>query len=570
MMKQKTMGSWRYAWQMIALFVIATVAIHNTMSMLEDQMLHGDAGGLTYRALLLAIWAMLIGFMFLAGGFGLWTIRFAAESESRRRIGNLIDEMNSLKDGLVSIDRKGRLTGSNIAANSLAVVPLRKDDGIAEGFPCLTPDDMTILLDPSTPNEVERNLVKDSARHALRFRSQPAEGFSIIIISDVTAMEERARRRQQLARWQLIGRIARGVAHDFNNILCVITGHLSLLGRARPGSSESRESLDAIQHESDRGGILAGTLLNLSNWAAAGKPTEHLMEHIDRAASLLGPSLPPGWKVEVSGGGPFPLVALSGVQVEQLVLNLGLLAADSLAKPGILRVTASQPGADHLVNVGPNYAAVIVVSALNPVATDAVASEAMKMEEEEGVVQSIALSMLEGAGGFLSVLKSNDGARIYRAVLPYGNAAIGTDRTDEIPEELRAHMIGWKVLSAGSTRHHQNVDVPLSDIGMQVESLQDIVAVLARVESGQQLDMFLIEKNLLGQHAEGLLKAIVKLCPRSGLVVFCEDPAAEARRGMPSVVYTPTMSAPARIYKAILEARALAERYAGEGAARAG
>jgi PAS domain-containing protein len=559
---------WRYAWQLIALIVIATIAANSTVSLISDQLESSTRlSGMAVQVSILAVWAMVVGFMFLIGGFGLWTIRFAAETETRRRIGGMIDAMSSIKDGLISLDRKGRMTGSNAAAGMLAVAPLQKNASLLDGFPCLSEDDLTLLLNISGPNEIERDQPAAGRSRTLRFRSQPSEGVILIIVSDVTAMLMRERRRQQMTRWQLIGRIARGVAYDFNNILCVISGHLSLISRAKLGSQDMRDSLDTMRREADKGGMIAANLLNLSNWAAVGRPTALLGEHVRRALSLLGASLETGWRIESHIDEDFPAVALSGVQVEQLMLNLGLLAADTVGAPGILRVTVCKPGKDHLVDVGAHFAAVILISAASPSAAPSAAppqAPAIAPEtEEEGVVHSIVTSMLESAGGYLNVLKESGGLRIYRAILPYGNLPSAPAQTEELPAELRAHVANWKIISAGSARHHREVDKALSEMGVRVEALQDIVSVLAHVETERALDAVLLDRELLGQQAEGLLRAVAKLRPDAGIVVLCEDPDAEPEPRPRSVVFAAHMRDPARLIKSLLEAKALATSQRG-------
>ena len=110
-------GIWRYTWQMIALLVIASVAIHSTVTFLEDQIANPPTEGpILPFGTLWVFWAMVVGFMFLVGGLSLWTLQFATESESLRRVGNLVDAMKMIKDALVSLDTKGRLTGSNPTA----------------------------------------------------------------------------------------------------------------------------------------------------------------------------------------------------------------------------------------------------------------------------------------------------------------------------------------------------------------------------------------------------------------------------------------------------------------------
>jgi hypothetical protein len=100
-------------------------------------------------------------------------------------------------------------------------------------------------------------------------------------------------------------------------------------------------------------------------------------------------------------------------------------------------------------------------------------------------------------------------------------------------------------------------------MGVRVEALQDIVSVLAHVETERALDAVLLDRELLGQQAEGLLRAVAKLRPDAGIVVLCEDPDAEPEPRPRSVVFAAHMRDPARLIKSLLEAKALATSQRG-------
>jgi len=108
-------SAWRYAILIIILFAIVAVASMTIISYLQDQIAEQTAVE-TIKQLSIAIWALTMGCMFLAGALGLWAIRSTAEIEGRRRIGRFVDTMDYLSDGLMAIDGKGHVRGSNPAA----------------------------------------------------------------------------------------------------------------------------------------------------------------------------------------------------------------------------------------------------------------------------------------------------------------------------------------------------------------------------------------------------------------------------------------------------------------------
>lgn len=547
--------TWGYAVLLIILFAIAALAVWHTMDFVEEQMPSGE-----YRVVAVLIWALCLGFMLIAGAFGLWAIQFAAEGESRRRIGRLVETMDYLRDGLLVIDRRARITGANPAAKEMAKRALGDHEALQEVFACLREEDVDILLRSTEPNEIERKLEGPRALRVLRFRSQPSEGVTLILISDVTATEQHRTRSRQLARLQLIGQIARGVAHDFNSILCGISGHASLLTRVPAGSSEMLASIDAVTQGAERGIELAGHLLELSKPGLVGQSTEIVAEHVKVAAEILRGSLPAEWTVETDLQ-DLPPVPLTGIQIEQSVLNLGLLAADALQQPGVLRISLGRPGDGHLFNIGEKFAGLILVAASRT--DDVLLNQEVVIRDtprEAGVIASVIRSMIEETGGALEYLSAADGAPIYRIGLPFSDILTSDGAGADLPGELCAYISHWSILHARVSRQHNTLDTRLDTLGAKIERVDNVMSALAYVEGTPGLDAIVIEKHLLRQETRGLLKAILKLRPSAGLVVLSEDPEAESDDLASDVMFVAAGAKPDAILLAMIEAKSLAVR----------
>ena len=86
----------------------------------------------------------------------------------------------------------------------------------------------------------------------------------IILERDVTqqlAAEEQSRQAQKI---DSIGRLAGGVAHDFNNILTAIIGHTDLALLEVPQEGPARTQLEGIQEASNRAATLTRQLLTFA------------------------------------------------------------------------------------------------------------------------------------------------------------------------------------------------------------------------------------------------------------------------------------------------------------------
>ncbi len=178
--------------------------------------------------------------------------------------------------------------------------------------------------------------IKDSAGKIVR---------SVGMVQDITeqkrAEEEKARLQQQLLQAQKmesIGRLAGGVAHDFNNMLMVILGHaevaLSQAAPEDPLAPHLRDILEAARHSAElvrqlltfaRQQPVAPRVLDL-NAAVAG-----MLKMLQR---LLGENIELVW---MPGPELWP-VRLDPAQVDQLLANLCLNGRDAIRGTGRITI----------------------------------------------------------------------------------------------------------------------------------------------------------------------------------------------------------------------------------------
>ena len=553
-------STWRYALLFILLFGIAAVAARFTIGELEQYFSDPNQADVL-RQMSLAIWLLTLGFMSMSGAMGLWVIRSSVEIESRRRIGRFVDAMDYLSDGLVMLQADGRILASNPAARELAPFPIQDDVSVnlQEAFPCLTIEDVQLLLDERHTREIERETVYPKGLRTLRFRSQHAAGIRLILIGDVTEMKDRDIRERHMAQLQLVGRIASGVAHDFNNILCAISGHASLMRRHRPGATELQSSIEVILAETERGSRLSRQLLELSRSGVSGGSSNRLEENVAEAADLLRVALSSQWSVKSSLETRFPAVPLTPAQVEQVVLNLGLLSADDQPRPGSVTISLGKPGKGHLLEVGSQFAAVILVSAqADPDTMERpreTSGPVQDTREDAGVIQSVVHSIVEEAGGRMDHLSGPNGLCIYRVCLPHLDVSGGGEKLPVQRERLREHVKGWSVVTAAAPGVGEDLARSFRALGMVVEQKTDIISMLAVAEKRRDLEGIVIYEALLGTERDCLLRTLVKLNSSAGLVVLSRDAGASSTDLGLEMVFESDRADPETIALRLVEAR---------------
>jgi nitrogen-specific signal transduction histidine kinase len=546
-----TKESWSYAVLMVILFAIAAIAVGQAISFLHTRVADQDIGIVTAM-----LWSITMGFMLIAGAFGLWSIQFAAGAESRRRISAIVDSMDYLQDGLVAVDSRDHAIGCNPAAREmLHGQPCRKR-ALAELFPSLQPGDLELLLHDNIPQEVERSHIDEGLTHTLRFRSQPTRGVTLVLVSDVTAAQARRQHRQQSAKLQLVGQLARAVANDFNNLLCGIAGHAALLPRLPPGAPELAESVASITDSAERGIALAGHLMELSRPSSGVIPARMVGDHVTSVAGALRDSLPTGWSVETEVQ-DMPATSLTGMQIEQVILNLAQIISENSGKADIISIIAGPPGSHPLLSISERFAGGIVVARAGTGSTE-LQSEAPVSSEEAGLILSVIRSLLEGVGGELHHLTGSDGHPMYRIALPVAAAVDTTSEQVELPFDIDRYVTHWNILVAGRKHRHLNLVQRLKKLEAKVTLVDTIADILAATGKEDRLDAVVLDWPLLGTHEEGTLKALVKLSPASGIVVLRDAKPRIGRHELPGVVCIEEHANPDRILMAMVEARSLA------------
>ena len=155
---------------------------------------------------------------------------------------------------------------------------------------------------------------------------------------DVTYVEDLEKRFQQSQKMEAVGRLAGGVAHDFNNILTVISGYGEILIRTMGQEGAWQEELGAIVDAAARASALTRQLLTFSRNQMLEPQVVDMnavLTGIERMLQrLIGEDITLSVELEDA---PVP-VFLDRGQIEQVILNLAVNARDAMPKGGRLRL----------------------------------------------------------------------------------------------------------------------------------------------------------------------------------------------------------------------------------------
>lgn len=164
------------------------------------------------------------------------------------------------------------------------------------------------------------------------------------------------------ARLATIGEVASGVAHQIYNPLTTIIADAQILLRQLPASQPGRESAEAIEQAGWRLQKVVQRLLEFSRPATQALGLLSVNETIQSALSLVHASVESiGGRLEAELGEGLPQVRGNAQQLENLWVNLLLLARDAIAvqltndhKPAIRVITRAETPAEVRVEVWDN------------------------------------------------------------------------------------------------------------------------------------------------------------------------------------------------------------------------
>ena len=247
------------------------------------------------------------------------------------------------------------------------------------------------------------------------------------------AVEERERLELQLhesQKLEALGRLAGGVAHDFNNRLVIIMGYAEVLRNSLPPGSAGVDQANMVLSSSQRAAELTRQLLAYSRRQALKPQAFALNDAVDRMRALLERLIGDDIELVTTLRARNPVFSDPG-QIEQVILNLAFNARDAMPNGGRLtletRDVALGPGAETGLPAG-TYVALIVRDTGIGIPQEIVPRifEPFFTTKEVGKGTGLGLATVEGivrqSGGAVQVESREPGGTTFSVLLPRAGA----------------------------------------------------------------------------------------------------------------------------------------------------
>jgi hypothetical protein len=449
--------------------------------------------------------------------------------EYRGRLASIVD---SSDDAILSKDLEGTITSWNKGAEHIYGYSVAEAVGkpVSMLTPKDRPDEIPAILGKIARGEsIEHyqtvRLTKDGQHlnmslsiSPLRDQTGKIAGASVIA-RDITAQKKAEEHMRQAQKMDAVGRLAGGVAHDFNNILGIITACTELLrDRINPGADQSPYFIN-IHKAAERGAALTRQLLAFSRKSVIKPEVLNLNDRLKDVSKLLRPLMGDDVEIVILPKFPSALIEIDPGQLDQIVINLAVNARDAMPRGGRFLLETSTVDLDETFSLqhGPMKAGRYVMLAVSDTgsgmdeATLARVFEPFFTTKELGKGTGLGLASVYGivrqSGGQIWVYSELEKGTTFKIYFPSAEHKLGIDaepaaettlprrdgttillvEDDELMRSLTRQLLvdqGYAVIEAADGRsalesmatHSGRVDLLITDVVMRGMSGPELVA----------------------------------------------------------------------------------------------
>jgi PAS domain S-box-containing protein len=304
---------------------------------------------------------------------------------------------------------------------------------------------------------------------------------------------------RQSQKMEAVGQLTGGVAHDFNNILQVISGNLQLIAKAADGNDKIGRRVLNAQAAVTRGAQLSSQLLAFSRRQALEPKVINVGRLVAGMDDMLRRALGESVEVETSVTGGLWNTFVDPAQIENALLNLAINARDAMGGNGKLTIEVGNAFLDDAyaqahTDVSAGQYVLVAVSDTGSGMTPQVIAQAFEpffSTKPVGQGTGLGLSMVYGlarqSGGHIKIYSELGQGTTVKLYLPrshQGEDAVAIADAEPIEGGTETILVAEDDEAVRGT-----VVEMLGELGYRVLRAGDAAAALSIVDSGIRIDM---------------------------------------------------------------------------------
>lgn len=300
----------------------------------------------------------------ISSGFLLFVLMRELERNVQRAEGSARqyqDMVNGSPDAILVLDREGKMRSSNPALERitgysadeliglrLSEMPFLDEQGRRRAEARFD-DAKSGTSDIAETYDITRKNGRSAAIELNRRYVTTADGGMRmdVVARDVT-MRRRAENKEQELQQQLqhaqriesIGRLAGGVAHEFNNYLTAIMGNLESIRRSEPAEADTHADLDAAMQAAKRAAEVTAQLLAFGHAGEEDRSVLSVTDELGVVEVMLRRLIDESIDLIVEVDAERDTVLANTTEINQIVVNLAVNACDAMPSGGELRIRA--------------------------------------------------------------------------------------------------------------------------------------------------------------------------------------------------------------------------------------
>ncbi len=270
------------------------------------------------------------------------TERRRADQEIGRQVQRVEQIMATVPDGVLMLDGEGRVVLANPVAEELllTLADIRSGQHLTQlgGRP------LSDLLTPP-PDELWHLIeIKDLPARFVELIARPMEAETgkqgwVIVMRDVTREREVQDRVQQQERLAAVGQLAAGIAHDFSNIMAVISLYSQMAQRDADITDKTRQRLETVDEQAKRASNLIQQILDFGRKTVMERRPLDMVPLLKEQVKLLERTLPESIQISLTHAADEYTVDADLTRIQQVILNLAVNARDAMPEGGQLDIS---------------------------------------------------------------------------------------------------------------------------------------------------------------------------------------------------------------------------------------
>ena len=165
-------------------------------------------------------------------------------------------------------------------------------------------------------------------------------------LDDLQALEAKEAQLRQSQKMEAVGQLAGGVAHDFNNLITIITGYCQLLRKGLAPEDPRRAHLEQINQAGEGAATLVRQLLAFSRKQVLQSEKLDLNQVVAETEKMLGRLIGEDIELKTSLDPELGPVYADPGQLEQVLMNLVINARDAMPQGGKLTIETTNAELD--------------------------------------------------------------------------------------------------------------------------------------------------------------------------------------------------------------------------------